>query len=259
VALDCFASLAMTGRGQRKTSPRHCEALLRRSNPVFLRKVHGRSCFLINALDICFFLGALATSATVNQPKIVLQGDIFFRLHSRSAAARLATANGINRDQIVQEGTMTNGTTAETPRQKLAQGAREKDVQAANEGARAATQAAILINGGAATAILAFLSAYLTKSPTPPPVIFTAAALSLIGYAFGVCFAVMSIWCSSQAATQFGLRWEAFLDNDKTGEDVLLKAGNGWISWHRCSFAASIVLFFLSSLTMAGALFAAMK
>jgi hypothetical protein len=36
VALDCFAPLAMTGRGQRKISPRHCEALLRRSNPVFL-------------------------------------------------------------------------------------------------------------------------------------------------------------------------------------------------------------------------------
>jgi hypothetical protein len=46
----------MTGRGQQKTSPRHCEALLRRSNPVFLRQVYGRSCFLIHAFDICFFL-----------------------------------------------------------------------------------------------------------------------------------------------------------------------------------------------------------
>src|SRR5438034_86635 len=31
--LDCFASLAMTGRGQWKLHPRHCEELLRRSNP----------------------------------------------------------------------------------------------------------------------------------------------------------------------------------------------------------------------------------
>jgi hypothetical protein len=42
------------GRGQRKTSPRHCEALLRRSNPVFLRKNARKKLLSINASAICF-------------------------------------------------------------------------------------------------------------------------------------------------------------------------------------------------------------
>src|SRR5690349_20771106 len=102
----------------------------------------------------------------------------------------------------------------ESPRQKLAEAARQGDIQAANETARAATQAAILINGGAATAILAFLSNYLTKTPAPPPAILTAAAAALLGYAVGVGFGAWSMWCSSQAAAHFGLRWEAFLDGN---------------------------------------------
>jgi hypothetical protein len=152
---------------------------------------------------------------------------------------------------------MTNGT--ETPRQKLAQTAREKDIQAANESARAATQAAILINGGAATALLAFLSTYLTKSPTPPSDILHAAAWALIGYAFGVCFGAWSMWCSSQAAAQFGLRWEAYLDNKTNDEASYLAAGNSWISRHRGSFGVSILLFSFASSAMAWGFFAIAK
>jgi hypothetical protein len=139
----------------------------------------------------------------------------------------------------------------ETPRQKLAQAARQNDIQASNETARAATQAAILINGGAATAILAFLSNYLTKTPAPPPGILGAAALSLLGYAFGVCFGAWSMWCSSQAAAQFGLRWEAFLDGNNDGATNYLTAGNGWLGSHRNYFGVSILLFFFSSLALA--------
>jgi hypothetical protein len=152
---------------------------------------------------------------------------------------------------------MTNGT--ETPRQKLAQEARQKDIQAANESARAATQAAILINGGAATAILAFLSTYLTKSPSPPSGILNAAAWALIGYAFGVCFGAWSMWCSSQAAGQFGLRWEAYLENNTNDEAGYLSAGNSWLSRHRGSFGVSILLFFFSSSAMAWGFFAIAK
>ena len=38
-------------------SPRHCEARLRRSNPVFQRRMRGRTVFEINTLTNCFFLG----------------------------------------------------------------------------------------------------------------------------------------------------------------------------------------------------------
>jgi hypothetical protein len=147
----------------------------------------------------------------------------------------------------------------ESPRQKLAQAARQTDIQAANETARAATQAAILINGGAATAILAFLSNYLTKTPAAPPGILSAAAVSLLGYALGVGFAAWSMWCSSQAAAQFGLRWEALLDGNAAGEAAYLAAGNSWLGRHRNSFGLSIVLFLLSSLVIAFGFFTSAK
>jgi hypothetical protein len=147
----------------------------------------------------------------------------------------------------------------ESPRQKLAQAARQADIQAANETARAATQAAILINGGAATAILAFLSNYLTKTPAAPSGILSAAAWSLFGYALGVCFGAWSMWCSSQAAAQFGLRWEAFLDGNNNGATDFLNAGNSWLDRHRNSFGLSILLFLLSSLAIAYGFFASAK
>jgi hypothetical protein len=55
------------------------------------------------------------------------------------------------------------------------------DFNASNEAARAAAQAAILINGGAATALLAFLS-----KATPPPFLVRAARVSLGLYALGL-------------------------------------------------------------------------
>jgi hypothetical protein len=146
---------------------------------------------------------------------------------------------------------------AETPRQKLAQEARQVDIRAAHDGARAAAQTSVLINGGAATAILAFLSAYLSKSTSFPPAILYAASASLFGYATGVCFGAWSMWCASQACATFGLRWEVSLDIDreKTERDEaeadFLKAGDGWLGRHRNSFGFSILWFVLSSGAMA--------
>src|SRR5262245_25959904 len=90
----------------------------------------------------------------------------------------------------------------ETPRQKLAYEARHKDIQAANDSSRAAIQSSILINGGAATAILA----YLSKSSATPPSITHAAAWALAFYAIGVAFGALSVWFSSQASAYYGYR-----------------------------------------------------
>lgn len=152
---------------------------------------------------------------------------------------------------------------AETSRQKLAQAARRIDMQASNDSARTATQYAILINGGAATAILSFLS----KSPSSDPTVTLrdaalsqlghAAAWSLVGYAVGVCFAAVSMWCSSQASAKYGLRWESFLDDRTTSdkreadEQNFLDAGERWIGRHRICFAVSVLLFFFSTVVMA--------
>jgi hypothetical protein len=142
----------------------------------------------------------------------------------------------------------------ETPRQKLAQAARQIDIQAAHDGARAAAQTSVLINGGAATAILAFLSTYLTKIPSPPPGIPYAASIALFGYAFGVCLGAWSMWCSSQASAQYGLRWESFLDDTKSSdadERKFAHLGERWVERHRISFAGSVLLFLVSTAVMA--------
>lgn len=155
---------------------------------------------------------------------------------------------------------MTNGTdNTETPRQKLAQSARQDDMKAANDGARTAAQTSVLINGGAATAVLAFLSSYLTKTPTAPASIPTAAAWALFGYAVGVCFGAWSMWCASQASGQFGLRWEAFLDGKPNDETNYLNKADGWLERHRNSFGLSIVLFLVSSGAMAYGFLASVK
>jgi hypothetical protein len=165
--------------------------------------------------------------------------------------------------ECLRERMMTNDPkNAETPRQALAQKARQADMQAANDGARAATQVSVLINGGAATAILAFLSTYLSKTASAPPGILYAASASLFGYALGVCFGAWSMWCASQACGQFGLRWELFLDTEREKTDKekadkeqteknYLKEGDRWLVKHKSSFRRSILSFVISSAVMA--------
>jgi hypothetical protein len=145
----------------------------------------------------------------------------------------------------------------ETLRQKLAEKARQTDMQAANDGARAAAQTSVLINGGAATAILAFLSTYLSKSSSIPLAIPYAASVSLFGYAVGVCLGAWSMWCASQGSGQFGLRWETFLDTEKEkterdkAETNYLNEGDRWLKKHKITFLLSILSFVISSGVMA--------
>src|SRR5262249_42749499 len=106
------------------------------------------------------------------------------------------------------DSTMTNVASSETPAQKRAADRADRDMQIATEGARATTQAAILINGGAATAILA----YLSKSTPTAPSLLHAASWALAIYAFGVLCALLSMWFSAQAAAQFAHYREAMLD-----------------------------------------------
>jgi hypothetical protein len=136
---------------------------------------------------------------------------------------------------------------AETPRQKLAHAARRIDMQASSDSARNATQYAIIINGGAATAILSFLS----KSHAAGSQLDYAAAGSLVGYAIGVCFAAVSMWCSSQASARFGSMWEAFLDGDTDWEKRFRDEGVTLVSRHRNFFTVSILLFLISTAAMA--------
>jgi hypothetical protein len=130
--------------------------------------------------------------------------------------------------------------------EKLAPEARHKDTQAANDAGRAATQSAILINGGAATAVLA----YLAKESIPSPIL-RAVLLSLVIYAFGVAFAAGSMWCSAHASGAFGLTWQHVLDKNAKGEKQSWENANKWLGRHRAFFAVSIALFLVASCVVA--------
>lgn len=171
----------------------------------------------------------------------------------------------------------------ETPRQKLAQSARQDDMKAANDGARAAAQTSIIINGGSGTAIVALISNYVAKGQEGVPFyLLFAASLSLFVYAVGVSLGSWSMWCASQASAQFGLKWETFLDtnmedteeeetdarkdeppktqeqkiadwkkNKKNAQKRFFEEGEVWLGKHRRSFALSILSFIVASGVMA--------
>lgn len=136
---------------------------------------------------------------------------------------------------------------AQIPRQKLAPDRASRDIQASNESARAATQAALLINGGAATAVLA----YLSKDAQTALTLLSAASWSLMAYAIGVFCGAASMWCSSQASAQFAYFWEATADQDSVGQAQFKKSGESWLFWHRLFFILSIVFFIGSSFWIA--------
>lgn len=143
----------------------------------------------------------------------------------------------------------------ETPREKLAAERAHKDLQISGETARAAAQVAVLINGGAATAILA----YLSKEAHTPSDVLRAAAIALAVYAIGVAVGAWSMWCSSQASAEWGYRWESVLDHDPVGEQQFRASAENWLYRHRGSMGLSILLFIGSSCWIALAFFQSIK
>ena len=148
-----------------------------------------------------------------------------------------------------------NARISETLLQKLAASRASGDIQQANEGARAAVQAAILINGGAATAILA----YLSKDAHTPPSILSAASWSLMGYAIGVFFGAIALWCASMALSVSGFFQMAILDDDQRGRQHFLELTDRWIFRHNLSFAFSMLFFIISSCWIAWGFLQAIK
>jgi hypothetical protein len=87
-----------------------------------------------------------------------------------------------------------------------------EDAKTSNEFARVGAQASLLINGGAATAVLAFLS---HTGEIPAAKSFVAAApLALIIYSLGVFLTAASLLVSSKAVEHWMLYWDG--DGDGT-------------------------------------------
>jgi hypothetical protein len=119
------------------------------------------------------------------------------------------------------------------------------DANESNATGRAAAQAAILINGGAATAILA----YLSKSGIDPSVMHQA-AYCLGGYGIGVFFGALMMLTRAHALDKWGIRWRAaaFPQNTKfISEKHALEIAMFWWKWPYWCFGVSIFAFLVTS------------
>jgi len=97
---------------------------------------------------------------------------------------------------------MTEVLGGEEARRKFAEERSHRDSGVSNENARATGQASILINGGAATAILALLA----KEKMDPTVLKTA-CWCLVGYAVGVVAGAGMLFSSTQSLDYYADAW----------------------------------------------------
>jgi 4-hydroxybenzoate polyprenyltransferase len=124
-----------------------------------------------------------------------------------------------------------------------------KDYQASIETGRAATQAAILISGGAATAILTFLS----KQAPPPPGVVNGASWSLLFYTIGVACGALSMWSSAYSSAFFGNNWERDFFNRTEDKKDYQRRAKYWLFSHRVFMWLSFLSFVVASYVIATA------
>jgi hypothetical protein len=95
---------------------------------------------------------------------------------------------------------MANGT-SDTPAYQPERA--HRDLDASIEAGRAACQAAILINGGAAIALLTYLAGKAGQ-PGAPGALVRAACIAFGCYAIGVFQGALSMWFAARAGALFG-------------------------------------------------------
>lgn len=137
-------------------------------------------------------------------------------------------------------------------RRKLAIDRSNQDAEQSNDNLRAAAQAIILINGGAATAVLAFISAVLGKDKAVDPHIIGAAGYAIIFYAFGAGCGPFVIWFMNLALKHWNQSWQQVVKNPAseitgTKEHELALP---WYRWANLFLLLSIVGFVAGSLTL---------
>jgi hypothetical protein len=132
-----------------------------------------------------------------------------------------------------------------------------QDMKQANENARASGQAAVLINGGAATAILAYLSKDTGSAASHTASgLLSVAPWSLVFYAVGVICGAMVMWCHTWSLSRWGHYHEARADDDFRGEYSYKTEGETWTGRGNRLFGISIGFFAAASLLMSLAFWA---
>ena len=122
-----------------------------------------------------------------------------------------------------------------------------RDADISNENLRATAQASILINGGAATAILAFLA-----KDNIDVGLYRTAPFILFGYAVGVFGGLLAMYCSIRIADEYQMRWrlEGHPEANRSPEHHRLRA-NFWWKWMRAAFFGSMLAFLIASAAIA--------
>ena len=123
--------------------------------------------------------------------------------------------------------------------------------QVANEHSRATAQACILINGGAATAAIAFLA-----KDKIDPALLSSMPRCIAGYAIGVFFGSLMMFCMTQTMEQWSLYW--YFSSHGASETKAGKASNAakrwWRGYNWC-FVFSSFCFVLSSILLGSVLY----
>jgi hypothetical protein len=105
-------------------------------------------------------------------------------------------------------------------RQEYAAEQSHQDYKSAHETGRATAQALILINGGAATAVLAYSKA----GPTPP--LLWVMPLALIGFALGVLSGAVMMHMLETEHAYFGNYWQAVALGDTAAQEKNRRKGH---------------------------------
>jgi hypothetical protein len=121
--------------------------------------------------------------------------------------------------------------------------------KAANENSRPMAQYALLINGAAASAVIAFLS----KDKIDPGV-FHATPWVLCSYALGVVFATIAMFCMTESLDYWNSYWEEMARGHRKAADT--QSSKAYVLWWlvRIGVALSVLSFALGSATLAYAL-----
>jgi hypothetical protein len=121
---------------------------------------------------------------------------------------------------------------------------------AANENSRPMAQAALLINGAAATAVIAFL----TKDRIDP-ILFRAIPWSLLFYGLGVAKGAVSMFFMTEDLDLWNVYWENIARGVPQNEiDEQEAAADRWWWYAQLSFGLAILAFIVGSGILAWAI-----
>jgi hypothetical protein len=117
-----------------------------------------------------------------------------------------------------------------------------QDAKTSNDLAKGAAQATILINGGAATALLAYASSTLKIGASLNPMI----ALGLVLYALGVFFGALMFMVFSLALEQWMIL--RFPETGRRYHDAIEAKAGRWWRYTKICFGLGIACFIFASL-----------